>query len=65
MNTFFKALIKALFGDAANCAAVAVGVLVALALVTLGETPLAGWGLAVTLLLAMVWLAGRYGRAKG
>lgn len=65
MSMFFKAFIKALFGDAANSAAVAVGVLVALALVSLGETAYAGWGLAVTLLLAMIWLAGRYGRAKG
>ena len=65
MSTFFKALIKSLFGDLANSAAVTVGVLVALALVTLGATPVSGWGMAVTLLLAVVWLAGRYGSPKG
>lgn len=62
MRLFFKAMIKALFGDVANSVAVTVGLFVALGLVALGDRLIAGWGLAVTLLLAMVWLAGRYGR---
>lgn len=62
MSSFFKALVKSLFGDAANSAAVAVGVLLALLLVTASDAAAAGWGLAAVLLAAMVWLAGRYGR---
>ncbi|APZ43408.1 hypothetical protein [Acidihalobacter ferrooxydans] len=64
MNTFFKALIKSIFGDAANTLAVLVAAGVAFVLAGAGQNALAGWGLVAVLLPAMVWLAGSYGRPK-
>lgn len=64
MKTYFKALIKSLFGDMANTAAVVAAVAVAMLLGALGKPDVAGWALSAVLLLAMAWLAGRYGRPK-
>lgn len=64
MKLFFKALLKALFGDLGNSLAVLLGVLVVLTLVALGEAPIAGWVMVVELLFAVAWLSGRYVRPQ-
>lgn len=64
MRVFLKALLKSLFGDVATSASVALAVLVVIALLASRAAHTAGWVMAAELLLAMAWLAGRYGRPR-
>lgn len=64
MKTFVMALIKSIFGDAANTMAVLAALAVAFALATVGASSWTGWGLVIVLLPSVFALAGRYGRPK-
>lgn len=61
MGDFFKALIKSLFGDVANTAAVTGIILVGAILDRIGDEALSGWVMAGLLLIALGWLSRRYG----
>ncbi|MDE2235014.1 MAG: hypothetical protein KGL13_05805 [Gammaproteobacteria bacterium] len=58
-----KTLLKALFGDWANCAVAVLALAVAAAVRYLGDPHLASWLLPVVLMLGAGYLASRYGRA--